>query len=89
MIRKRRPDKKSAMLDKPGFRKKVCRFCVRKIERIDFLDERELRRSMTERGKIVPRRISGTCAKHQRMVAQAVKRARFLALVPYVAENIR
>ncbi len=69
--------------------KKVCRFCVNKINEINYKDEKELRHLVTERGKILPKRISGNCAKHQRMVANAVKRARFLALLPYVAENIR
>ncbi len=72
-----------------GGGRKICRYCEAKVTFIDYKDERELRRLISERGKIVPRRISGTCAKHQRHVAQAVKRARFLALVPYVAENVK
>ncbi|MCG6536489.1 MAG: 30S ribosomal protein S18 [Syntrophales bacterium LBB04] len=69
--------------------KKNCRYCENKISFIDYKDEKDVRRMLTERGKIVPRRMSGTCAKHQRQIARAVKRARFLALVPYVAENIK
>lgn len=69
--------------------KKVCRFCEKKITFIDYKEDRDLRRLMSERGKIVPSRISGACAKHQRQVARAVKRARFLALVPFVADNVK
>ena len=64
-------------------RKKVCSFCVDKVEQIDYKDVAKLRRYITERGKILPRRISGTCARHQRMVTSAVKRARYIALLPY------
>jgi small subunit ribosomal protein S18 len=66
------------------FKKKVCKFCMQKLK-IDYKDADVLRRFVTERGKILPRRITGTCAKHQRALAQAIKRARFLALLPYVA----
>ena len=67
-------------------KKKVCVFCVDKVENIDYKDTAKLRRYITERGKIVPRRISGTCAKHQRQLTTAVKRARQIALLPFVAE---
>ena len=67
-------------------RKKVCVFCVDKVENIDYKDTAKLRRYITERGKIVPRRISGTCAKHQRQRTIAIKRARQIALLPFVAE---
>ncbi|MDR2467658.1 MAG: 30S ribosomal protein S18 [Spirochaetaceae bacterium] len=70
---------------KPFFKKKVCRFCTQKLK-IDYKDADVLRRFITERGKILPRRITGTCAKHQRAVAEAIKRARILALLPFVAE---
>jgi len=63
--------------------KKVCAFCQEKSETIDYLDTARLRRYMTEKGKIVPRRISGLCAKHQREVTSAIKRARVMALLPY------
>ncbi len=67
-------------------KKKVCMFCVDKVERIDYKDTAKLRRYVSERGKIVPRRISGNCAKHQRQLTTAVKRARQIALLPFVAE---
>lgn len=65
--------------------RKTCPVCEARIRVIDYKDEQLLDRFMTERGKILPRRISGMCARHQRQVGTAVKRARFLALVPYVA----
>ncbi|UCE19735.1 MAG: 30S ribosomal protein S18 [Gemmatimonadota bacterium] len=68
-------------------RRKPCRFCNDKIEHIDYKDERRLRGFITDRGKIIPRRITGTCAKHQRQLTTAIKRARHLALLPYVAET--
>ncbi len=70
-------------------RRRVCRFCEDNIIYIDYKDERRLRRFMTEQGKIIPRRTSGTCAKHQRMLTRAIKRARHLALIPFVAEMTR
>jgi small subunit ribosomal protein S18 len=69
-----------------GFgRKKVCRFCAEKNAQVDFKDQATLKYFVTERGKIIPRRISGNCAKHQREVATAIKRARGLAMLPYNA----
>ncbi|MBR1420425.1 MAG: 30S ribosomal protein S18 [Selenomonadaceae bacterium] len=67
-------------------RRKVCSFCVDKVEHIDYKDAAKLRRFITERGKILPRRISGNCAKHQRQVTVAIKRARNIALLPFTAE---
>ena len=67
-------------------KKKVCSFCVDKVETIDYKDVAKLRRFVTERGKILPRRISGNCAKHQRQVTVAIKRARNIALLPFTAE---
>ena len=67
-------------------RKKVCSFCVDKVEQIDYKDVAKLRRYITERGKILPRRISGNCAKHQRQVTVAIKRARNIAILPFTAE---
>ncbi len=64
-------------------RRKVCHFCANKIEVIDYKDVPTLRKYTSERGKILPRRISGTCARHQRLVMNSVKRARFIALLPY------
>ena len=67
-------------------RRKVCTFCVDKVEHIGYKDVAKLRRFITERGKILPRRISGNCAKHQRQVTVAIKRARNIALLPFTAE---
>ncbi|MCD6436454.1 MAG: 30S ribosomal protein S18 [Clostridiales bacterium] len=67
-------------------RKKVCRFCEDKTQTIDYKDVKKLQRFMTERGKILPRRVSGTCAKHQRALTVAIKRARIMALLPFVKE---
>ena len=67
-------------------RKKVCGFCVDKVETIDYKDTARLRRYMSERGKILPRRVTGTCARHQRELTVAIKRARHLALLPYTAD---
>ena len=67
-------------------KKKVCSFCVDKVEAIDYKDVPKLRRYVTERGKILRRRISGNCAKHQRQVTVAIKRARNIALLPFTAE---
>ena len=67
-------------------RRKVCTFCVDKIQHIDYKDVARLRRFTSERGKILPRRMTGTCAKHQRQLSTAIKRARTIALMPYVSE---
>ena len=81
----REEDRDGRAKGKTYFRKKVCRFCANKAK-IDYKDADALRRYMTERGKILPRRITGTCAKHQREVARAIKRARSICLLPYVAD---
>ena len=65
-------------------RRKVCSFCVDKVQDIDYKEVGKLHKFLTERGKILPRRISGTCAKHQRHIAGEVKKARFMALLPFV-----
>ena len=70
-------------------RRKVCRFCENKIEHIDFKDERLLRRFVTDRGKMVPRRISGNCAIHQRRLTQAIKRSRHMAILAFTIESYR
>ena len=67
-------------------RRKVCTFCVDKIQHIDYKDIARLRRFTSERGKILPRRTTGTCAEHQRQLTVAIKRARQIALLPYVAD---
>jgi small subunit ribosomal protein S18 len=70
-------------------RRKVCAFCVDHVEAIDYKDPSKLRRYLSDRGKMEPRRKTGTCAKHQRRLTIALKRARHLALLPYTAEHIR
>jgi small subunit ribosomal protein S18 len=70
----------------PGVKKRICRFCESGALYIDYKDEKHLGRFVTERGKIIPRRISGTCARHQRQLVQAIKRARHIALLPFVQE---
>ena len=67
-------------------RRKVCTFCTDKIEYIDYKDVNRLRRFVNERGKIMPRRMSGNCATHQRQLSEAIKRARAIALMPYSVE---
>ncbi len=67
-------------------RKKVCTFCVEKCECIDYKDVNKLRKFTSERSKILPRRVTGTCAKHQRELTTAIKRARYVALLPYTSD---
>lgn len=67
-------------------RRKVCSLCVDKVESIDYKDVAKLRKFITERGKILPRRISGTCAKHQRTLTDAIKRSRNIALLPFTQD---
>ena len=67
------------------FVKKACRFCSEHVEHIDYKDLDRIGRYVTERGKILPSRLTGTCAKHQRVLTRAIKRARFMALLPYVS----
>lgn len=67
-------------------RRKVCSFCVDKAEYIDYKDVAKLRRFISERGKILPRRVTGTCAQHQRSLTVAIKRARHLALLPFSSD---
>lgn len=67
-------------------KKKVCAFCVEKVADIDYKDIAKLRRHITEKGKIMPRRTTGVCAEHQRQLATAIKRARIMALLPFKAE---
>lgn len=70
-------------------RKKACWFTENKIQFIDYKDEKILRRFISERGKIIPRRISGTSAKYQRMLNEAIKRARHMAILPFVSDSLR
>ena len=81
--RSERPDRPS---DGRRSRRKVCAFCVDKIEEIDYKDVPRLRRYLSEHAKIVPRRVTGTCARHQRQLTIAIKRARHLALLPYISD---
>ena len=67
-------------------RKKVCTFCVEKSDFIDYKDSQKLRRFVSERSKILPRRVTGTCAAHQRELTVAIKRARHLALISYISD---
>lgn len=66
-------------------RKKVCSFCVDKVDSIDYKDVSKLRKYISERAKIVPRRVTGTCSIHQRKLTIAIKRARHMALIPYIS----
>jgi len=83
--RPRRPGGK----DRFAPRRKVCQFCVDKVRLVDYKDFQRLRRYLSDRGKIEPRRKTGTCARHQRSLTTAIKRGRYLALLPYVASQNR
>lgn len=72
-----------------GLRKKVCKLCLDRVAFVDYKDEKRLQRAVTDRGKIVPRRVSGNCARHQAQVTRAVKRARVLALLPFTVESYK
>ncbi len=74
---------------RPKSQKRICRFCENNEDYIDYKDEKRLSRFTTEQGKIIPKRISGTCAKHQRMLVQTIKRARQLAIIPFVTDIAR
>jgi small subunit ribosomal protein S18 len=80
------PTKKRAQKKERRPKKKVCSFCADKIADINYKDVTRLRKYISERGKILPRRISGNCAKHQRMLTVAVKRARIVAFLPFTSE---
>ena len=82
----REKNEKSTVRPMKRTRKKVCAFCVDKAEHIDYKDVAKLRRYLSERAKIVPRRVTGTCARHQRELTVAIKRARQAALLPYVSD---
>lgn len=82
--RTERPERQGNMRDRR--RRKVCQFCVDKVEQIDYKDVAKLRKYMSERAKILPRRMTGTCAMHQRQLTEAIKRARHIALLPYTVE---
>jgi small subunit ribosomal protein S18 len=82
---KRKP-KKDGDKKKKIFKKKPCRFCMDKVVSIDYLDYQKFQKLLTERGKIMPSRITGTCARHQRQLAVAIRKARVLALLPFVSD---
>ncbi len=87
---RRRPDRRDRGRGRGRFqRRRVCAFCVEKIEKIDYKDINMLRRFVSDQGQIDSRRRTGTCARHQRRLTTAIKRARYLALLPYTAEHIR
>lgn len=70
----------------PRRRPKFCYYCVEKQEKVDYKDAEKLRKYVSERGKIIPRRVTGNCAKHQRLLTEAIKRARYMALLPYTLD---
>ena len=82
----RTADNNSNNRAKPRKRRKVCQFCADKMTHVDYKDTARLRKFLSERGKILPRRTTGTCAMHQRQLTEAIKRARQIALLPYVAD---
>ncbi|MEA5113772.1 MAG: 30S ribosomal protein S18 [Geobacteraceae bacterium] len=89
MSEERTPSRGNGPRKKRNFqRRKVCRFCADKQITIDYKDPRTLRSFISERGKIIPRRISGNCAKHQREITEAIKRARNIALLPIAAGHV-
>lgn len=67
-------------------RRRPCAFCVDKLHRVDYKDVNKIRRFITDRGKIMPRRMSGVCARHQRIVSEAIKRARYICLIPHTID---
>jgi len=85
--RERSDDDKGGSRRRPMFRRKVCRFCADKTLRIDYKDVRTITQFVTERGKMTPSRITGNCARHQRLLTTAVKRARSVALLPFTTAN--
>ena len=91
MPKRKSREAKSTRRSRPRYvpRRKVCSFCVDKVEVIDYKDHEKLAAYITDRAKIAPRRRTGTCAKHQRILATAIKRARHLALLPYVPAHTR
>src|SRR6185295_8826145 len=85
--RERSDEDKGGQRRRPMFRRKVCRFCADKSLMIDYKDLRTLTQFVTERGKMTPSRITGNCARHQRLLTTAVKRARSVALLPFTTAN--
>ena len=91
MAKRKSSKAKDTRRNRPRYvpRRKVCSFCDAKVEVVDYKDPEKLRSFISDRGKIAPRRRTGTCAKHQRILARAIKRARHLALLPYVPSHMR
>ncbi|MBD3234899.1 MAG: 30S ribosomal protein S18 [candidate division Zixibacteria bacterium] len=85
-MRIQRTDSRRLKLSYTGQRRKICRFCENKADYIDYKEDRLLRRFVNDRGKIIPRRVSGNCAKHQRQLTKAIKRARQLGMIAYTPE---
>ena len=85
--RERSDDDKGGPRRRPMFRRKVCRFCVDKTLKIDYKDIKTVSQFVTERGKMTPSRITGNCARHQRLLTTAIKRARSIALLPFTTAN--
>lgn len=85
--RERGDDEKGGPRRRPMFRRKVCRFCADKTLKIDYKDTRTIGQFVTERGKMTPSRITGNCARHQRLLTTAIKRARSIALLPFTTAN--
>lgn len=83
------PDSRSSGGPRRRSRRKVCAFCVERVEYIDYKEVGRLRRYLSERAKILPRRVTGTCARHQRALTVALKRARHIALLPYTTDLLR
>ena len=86
MDRNERPEGQRQFRQNNRRKKKVCQFCADRIDEIDYKDTARLRKYISERAKILPRRISGTCAKHQRQLTIAIKRSRHVALLPYISD---
>jgi small subunit ribosomal protein S18 len=87
MERTRRPKQLSNPRVRPYFKKKTCKFCEDKNLKIDYKNPNVLRDFITERGKILPRRITGTCSRHQRQLSVEIKRARMIALLPFTVHD--
>ena len=85
--RERSDDEKGPPRRRPMFRRKVCRFCADKTLKIDYKDIKTVSQFVTERGKMTPSRITGNCARHQRLLTTAIKRARSIALLPFTTAN--
>jgi len=87
MVRpKRKKNQRNQRKKRDFLKKKFCKFCVDKVDLIDYKDTNRFKRYLTERGKIVPRRISGNCTYHQRKLAKVIKKARMANLLPFIAE---